>query len=192
MVLGFSWLQRHNPLINWSTGAIMGWSPFCHAHCLKSAQPAPGRLSRGSVGALDLLPSTTSPRGGVYSLSGLETKAMETYIGESLAAVLLLLPSVQGSSLWRRTRPCTRAGSQRHSSEEQLPATTPLLGLRVAPGGHRVFKAGSTEHLVWIRERDEWKTAFNTANTSIWSYHLFLPTPLICFRLWSMMFSVRC
>ena len=24
MVLGFSWLQRHNPLINWSTGAIMG------------------------------------------------------------------------------------------------------------------------------------------------------------------------
>uniref|UniRef100_A0A4W5QRZ7 ribonuclease H n=1 Tax=Hucho hucho TaxID=62062 RepID=A0A4W5QRZ7_9TELE len=31
-------------LINWSTGAIMGWSPFCHAHCLKSAQPAPGRL----------------------------------------------------------------------------------------------------------------------------------------------------
>ncbi|CDQ71317.1 unnamed protein product [Oncorhynchus mykiss] len=24
VVLGFSWLQQHNPLINWSTGAIMG------------------------------------------------------------------------------------------------------------------------------------------------------------------------
>jgi hypothetical protein len=27
----------HNPLIDWATGSIMGWSPFCHAHCLMSA-----------------------------------------------------------------------------------------------------------------------------------------------------------
>ncbi|XP_045552233.1 formin-2 [Salmo salar] len=32
--LGFLWLQRHNSSIDWSTGAIEGWSPFCHAHCL--------------------------------------------------------------------------------------------------------------------------------------------------------------
>jgi hypothetical protein len=32
VVLGFSWLQRHNPLIDWSAGAVIGWSPFCHAH----------------------------------------------------------------------------------------------------------------------------------------------------------------
>jgi hypothetical protein len=54
MVLGFSWLQRHNPLINWSTGAIMGCSPFCHAHCLKSSQPTPGHLPGGLEGAPDL------------------------------------------------------------------------------------------------------------------------------------------
>ena len=40
VVLGFSWLQRHNPPIDWSTGAIVGWSPFCHTHCLKSPLPA--------------------------------------------------------------------------------------------------------------------------------------------------------
>jgi hypothetical protein len=40
VVLGFSWLRQHNPFIDWSTGAIVGWSPFCHAHCLKSALPA--------------------------------------------------------------------------------------------------------------------------------------------------------
>jgi hypothetical protein len=54
VVLGFSWLQRHNPLIDWTAGAIMGWSPFCHAHCLKSAQPAPRRLPVGLEVALDL------------------------------------------------------------------------------------------------------------------------------------------
>jgi hypothetical protein len=37
--------------------------------------------------AIDLLPGTTPPRGRLYSLSGPETKAMETYIEDSLAAV---------------------------------------------------------------------------------------------------------
>jgi hypothetical protein len=41
VVLGLSWLQQHNPSIDWSTCAIVGWSPFCHTHCLKSALPAP-------------------------------------------------------------------------------------------------------------------------------------------------------
>ena len=44
VVLGFSWLQRHNPLIDWDTGSILGWRPFRHAYCLKSAMPALGRL----------------------------------------------------------------------------------------------------------------------------------------------------
>ena len=47
VVVGFSWLQRHNPPITWSTGAIVVWIPFCHTHCLKSALPAPGRLPGG-------------------------------------------------------------------------------------------------------------------------------------------------
>ena len=34
---------------------------------------------------IDLLSITTLPRGRLYSLSGPETKAMETYIGDSLA-----------------------------------------------------------------------------------------------------------
>jgi hypothetical protein len=39
MVVGFSWLQRPNPVIDWAPGSIRGWSPFCHAHCLKSEPP---------------------------------------------------------------------------------------------------------------------------------------------------------
>lgn len=50
----FGVFQRHSPLIDWATGSIMGWSPFCHSHCLKSAQPATGRLPAGLGEALDL------------------------------------------------------------------------------------------------------------------------------------------
>ena len=42
------------PLIDWAKGSIMGWSPFCHAHCLKIVQPAPGCLLAGLGEALDL------------------------------------------------------------------------------------------------------------------------------------------
>lgn len=39
VVLGCSWLKRHNPHIDWSTLTITGWSSFCHVHCLQSAVP---------------------------------------------------------------------------------------------------------------------------------------------------------
>ena len=54
VVFGYSWLQKHNPLINWATGSILGWIPFFHVHCLKSAQPDPGRLPAGLGEASDL------------------------------------------------------------------------------------------------------------------------------------------
>ena len=37
LILGFPWLRRHNPTIDWSTGSILGWSPACHQVCLKQA-----------------------------------------------------------------------------------------------------------------------------------------------------------
>ena len=117
---GISWLQKHNPLIDWATGSIVDWSPFCHAHCFRSALPAPGRLPaclrkatdlsaihaeyldlrevfnkaratsppphRPYDCAIDLLPGTTQPRGRLYSLSGPETKTMDGYIENSMAA----------------------------------------------------------------------------------------------------------
>ena len=54
VVLGLSWLQRHNPLIDWSAGAIISWNLICQAHCLKSAWPAPGCLPEGLEVAPDL------------------------------------------------------------------------------------------------------------------------------------------
>ena len=38
MVLGHPWLAKHNPHIDWVSRSIVGWSPFCHSHCLRRAQ----------------------------------------------------------------------------------------------------------------------------------------------------------
>jgi hypothetical protein len=37
VVLGFSWLQKDNLMIDWTISSILGWSPFCHSHCLQSS-----------------------------------------------------------------------------------------------------------------------------------------------------------
>lgn len=41
LVLGYPWLQRHNPHIDWAGSKIASWSLFCLANCLRSAVPAP-------------------------------------------------------------------------------------------------------------------------------------------------------
>uniref|UniRef100_A0A8C5EI19 ribonuclease H n=1 Tax=Gouania willdenowi TaxID=441366 RepID=A0A8C5EI19_GOUWI len=40
VILGFPWLHRHNPHIDWSMGSFISWSPYCHQICLKQAIPA--------------------------------------------------------------------------------------------------------------------------------------------------------
>ena len=41
VVLGLPWLGRHNPVINWSTGAVTGWHTDCYQGCLRSAVASP-------------------------------------------------------------------------------------------------------------------------------------------------------
>lgn len=40
IILGFTWLNLHNPHLDWVGQRIMIWSPFCHATCLVSAPPS--------------------------------------------------------------------------------------------------------------------------------------------------------
>ena len=61
IVLGFPWLNRHNPHIDWVTGTILEWGPTCHATCLfpsPSLQPAeslePSDLSSVPTEYLDI------------------------------------------------------------------------------------------------------------------------------------------
>lgn len=56
LVLGHSWLIKHNPHIDWSSAKIISWSLGCHASCLLSAQP----LSVPSPSAQAVSPHLTS------------------------------------------------------------------------------------------------------------------------------------
>uniref|UniRef100_A0A3Q2CFY6 CCHC-type domain-containing protein n=1 Tax=Cyprinodon variegatus TaxID=28743 RepID=A0A3Q2CFY6_CYPVA len=59
LVLGFEWLQRHNPHINWTDRHIESWSTSCHETCLRSAAPAV-RSPRGG-GEMDSPDLTSVP-----------------------------------------------------------------------------------------------------------------------------------
>lgn len=37
LVLGYPWLRKHNPRIDWVREEVNAWSPFCLRHCLSSA-----------------------------------------------------------------------------------------------------------------------------------------------------------
>ena len=45
MVLGFPWLSRHNPCIDWSRGSLTFASPFCSSTCITPPPPPPPPLS---------------------------------------------------------------------------------------------------------------------------------------------------
>ena len=44
LLLGFPWLRRHNPHIDWTTGAILGWSPTSVIRSVLSKLPLPSNL----------------------------------------------------------------------------------------------------------------------------------------------------
>ena len=43
VVLGKTWLAKHNPHITWDTCEIKSWGESCFANCLRSAAPAAGK-----------------------------------------------------------------------------------------------------------------------------------------------------
>lgn len=42
IILGYPWLQLHNPHFDWVGGKILSWSSHCHSVCLQSALPPAG------------------------------------------------------------------------------------------------------------------------------------------------------
>uniref|UniRef100_A0A096M8A1 Gypsy retrotransposon integrase-like protein 1 n=1 Tax=Poecilia formosa TaxID=48698 RepID=A0A096M8A1_POEFO len=55
IVLGFDWLQEHNPHINWTESHIEAWSRKCHTTCLRAAvPPSQGTAKLQEADPLDL------------------------------------------------------------------------------------------------------------------------------------------
>ncbi|KAL0146514.1 hypothetical protein M9458_058145 [Cirrhinus mrigala] len=115
LILGYPWLNQHEPVISWSAGTIARWSPHCKQHHCQPTHlviPTPvstrGRDSipaeyqdlleafsttkatqlpphRPGDCAIDLLPGAVPPRGRIFPLSQPESEAMNQYIKEELA-----------------------------------------------------------------------------------------------------------
>ena len=121
---------------------------------------------------IKLMPGTSPSRGGLYSLTGPESEAMEKYISESLASGIIRpssSPAGAGFFFVEKKdgglRPCI---DYRSLNDITIKNRYPLPLISSAFG--RVQKATiftkldlrNAYHLVRICEGDEWKTAFNT------------------------------
>ncbi|KAI2647066.1 Transposon Tf2-6 polyprotein [Labeo rohita] len=115
LILGFPWLNLHEPTISWARGVITHWSSNCQRSCLQSALKTPTNAittpssqtipaeyhdlleafstvratelppHRPGDCAIELTPGAVPPRGRIFPLSQPESEAMEHYIQEELA-----------------------------------------------------------------------------------------------------------
>ncbi|KAI2667005.1 Transposon Tf2-6 polyprotein [Labeo rohita] len=115
LILGFPWLNHHEPTISWARGVITHWSSNCQRSCLQSASKTPTNAiitpsnqtipaeyhdlleafstvrdtelppHRPGDCAIELTPGAVPPRGRIFPLSQPESEAMERYIQEELA-----------------------------------------------------------------------------------------------------------
>uniref|UniRef100_A0A3B1JZA6 ribonuclease H n=1 Tax=Astyanax mexicanus TaxID=7994 RepID=A0A3B1JZA6_ASTMX len=69
LILGLPWLKTHDPVISWSKGEIISWSPHCHTNCLGLDKLAVQSTSVESPNAIDSpdVPSEYSDFLGVFS-----------------------------------------------------------------------------------------------------------------------------
>ncbi|KAJ8333610.1 hypothetical protein SKAU_G00416180 [Synaphobranchus kaupii] len=121
---------------------------------------------------IDLLAGAKLPSGRLYSLSGPEKLAMESYIHESLASgIIRPSSSPVGAGFFfvgkkdGSLRPCIDyRGLNEVTIHNKYPL--PLINTAFEPLSQAVIftklDLRNAYHLVRIREGDEWKTAFNT------------------------------
>ncbi|KAK3544289.1 hypothetical protein QTP86_009141 [Hemibagrus guttatus] len=124
--------------------------------------------------AIDLLPNASPPKGQIYPLSLLESKAMEEYIESSLAAGHIR-PSTSAAAAGfffvgkkdGGLRPCIDYRGL-NAVTVRYPYPLPLVPAALEQlQGAQVFTKldrRSAYNLVRIREGDEWKTAFHTTH----------------------------
>ncbi|KAI3364017.1 hypothetical protein L3Q82_010778 [Scortum barcoo] len=119
-----------------------------------------------------VLPSTTPPRGCLYSLSAPEREAKEVYINDSLAAgIIWPSSSPAGGGFFfvekkdKTLRPCIDYhGLNDITIKNRYPLPLISSAFELLDGATVFTKLDLRNacHLVRIREGDKWKTAFNT------------------------------
>ena len=122
--------------------------------------------------AIDLLPGTFPPKGGLYSLSAPESQAMNEYIDTSLkAGIIRPSSSPAGAGFFfvgkkdGTLRPCIDyRGINEITVKNRYPLPLISSAFELVQGAKVFTKLDlrNAYHLVRIKAGDEWKTAFNT------------------------------
>lgn len=65
IVLGYPWLQKHNPSINWNSGEVTHWGSACQDHCcsrpIRVCSVTPQDIPASSIGQLVPLSTPSKP-----------------------------------------------------------------------------------------------------------------------------------
>ncbi|KAK3511404.1 hypothetical protein QTP70_007228 [Hemibagrus guttatus] len=159
-----------SPSVNQPLEIPTCYAPFSDVFCPKRASKLPPH--RPWDCAIDLLPGEPVPRGRIYPLSIPEEKAMEEYIKEALdqgyirpstspAASSFFFVAKKDGGL----RPCIDYRAlNRITVKFRYPLPLVPSALEHLRGATIFTKLDlhSAYNLIWIREGDEWKTAFIT------------------------------
>ncbi|KAK3522827.1 hypothetical protein QTP86_004675 [Hemibagrus guttatus] len=172
----------HDPQISWHKRELV--------HCIRTCSVRLQRLSFQGVSsreraaslpahrawdcAIDLLPNTKPPKGRVHPLSLPEARATEEYIEEALAVGHIrpsTSPAAAGFFFVGKKdgglHPCINYRGL-NAITVRYPYPLPLVPAALEQlRGARFFTKldlRSAYNLVWIREGDEWKTAFHTTH----------------------------
>lgn len=139
IILGFKWLQQHNPHINWLDRQIASWSISCHSFCLRSVVPPgppPAAPQEADPPDLSIIPSEYHDLASVFSKS----KALSSPPHRPYDCAIDLLPGapLPSSRLYNISR------SERETMEKYIKESLAAGIIRpslLSPGGG-VFLCG--------------------------------------------------
>uniref|UniRef100_A0A673BEJ7 Gypsy retrotransposon integrase-like protein 1 n=1 Tax=Sphaeramia orbicularis TaxID=375764 RepID=A0A673BEJ7_9TELE len=147
LILGFPWLQRHNPQLDWSTGEIRSWGKDCFS-C---------GIGRNDSDFLSPVPVHYHDLKQVFSKS----RATSLPPHRPYDCAIDLRPG----SCPPRGRPCIDyRGLNDITIRKRYPLPLMSSAFELLHGARIFTKLDlrNTYHLVRIKDGDEWKTAFNT------------------------------
>ncbi|KAJ8414411.1 hypothetical protein AAFF_G00052810 [Aldrovandia affinis] len=176
LVLGYPWLSKHNPQIDWNAEKILGWGLTCQSTCLLPRSPAAASHREPEIQDWARVPPAYRDLHAVFSKQ--HTATLPPHRPYDCAIDLLPGTSPPRGKIFSLSRTETMAMNdyirEALAAGHIRPSTSPAGAEQISSALSTAFEMlqGATifskldlrcaYNLVRIREGDEWKTAFNT------------------------------
>uniref|UniRef100_A0A3B1K1V9 CCHC-type domain-containing protein n=1 Tax=Astyanax mexicanus TaxID=7994 RepID=A0A3B1K1V9_ASTMX len=139
LVLGFPWLQRHNPHVDWLSRSVLAWGPACRTSCLQPSQAPRGTNLDPEAADLSRVPTDYHDLGEVFS----KKKAQILPPHRPCDMAIDLLPGTSPP----RGRLFSLSGPERRAMEEYIQEALALGFIRPSssPAGAGFFFVGKKD-----------------------------------------------